>query len=90
MVARQRILETIGMLMIGDGVLGVVEPEKHCRLWQRGPDMWQRMIEPFVHHPGWTRVFGTVEVGLGMWLASRQRPEMELPARGRLRELIGR
>ena len=68
----ERLIEVVGMMMIGDGVLAVAEPERHARLWLRGPDPWRAMVEPFVRRPGLTRIAGAVAVALGYWLASRQ------------------
>jgi hypothetical protein len=71
----ERAKETLAMLMNGDGLLAIVEPRRHSLIWKAGPRFWQRMVEPFVEHPGMTRVIGAVGLGLGVWLASRQQPE---------------
>jgi hypothetical protein len=71
----RRLEETLGMAMIGDGVLGIVAPVEHCRLWQSGPPWWQRMIRPFLEHPGATRCLAAAELGLGLWLARRAEDE---------------
>jgi hypothetical protein len=68
----ERLAELVGMLMIGDGVLAVLEPEHHMRLWRQGPAAWERIMDPFVKRPGLTRRLGAAEVALGVWLASRQ------------------
>jgi hypothetical protein len=62
------------MMMIGDGLLGSVGPARHCRLWQRGPAPWKRMVSYFAQHPKLTRAIGLAETGAGFWLATRQRP----------------
>jgi len=80
----ERFKEALGMMMIGDGVLGVLEPQQHALLWRRGPSFWQAMIGPFVRHTGLTRTLGLVEAALGYWLAVRQTPywEPELRVKG--------
>jgi hypothetical protein len=67
----RRLQETVAMALIGDGVLGVVAPVEHCRVWQAGPSWWRKMIEPFVKHPHVTRCLAAAELGLGIWLALR-------------------
>ena len=76
-----RLKECLAMMMIGDGVLGVLEPHRHAALWRRGPGWWRAMIEPFVRHPEMTRWVGVGEVVLGVWLSSRQRPNGSLAER---------
>jgi hypothetical protein len=68
----ERAKECLAMMMIGDGVLALVEPRRHLSLWQSGPRWWRGMVEPFLGRPGLTRCLGAGEVVLGVWLASRQ------------------
>jgi hypothetical protein len=67
----RRVEEVTAMAMIGDGVLGLLAPVEHCRLWQAGPGWWSEMIEPFVKRPTLTRCLAAVEFGLGVWLGLR-------------------
>jgi hypothetical protein len=71
---RRRALECFALTMIGDGVLGFVEPKRHVQLWLRGPKVWQSMLQPFVDNPDLTRWIGAAEVAAGIWLALRQAP----------------
>jgi hypothetical protein len=64
--------ESLGLLLVGDGVLATVAPENHCLLWLRGPSGWRRMVSFFADHPALTRAIGVAEAGTGLWLASRQ------------------
>jgi hypothetical protein len=68
----ERVKECLAMMMIGDGVLGLLEPRRHATLWEAGPPWWRGMIEPFARRPGLTRCVGAGEIVLGVWLASRQ------------------
>ena len=70
----RRMLECVGLAMIGDGVLACIEPRRHIELWEQGPEGWQKMMKPFVQNPGMTRWVGAAEAALGFWLASRQKP----------------
>ena len=68
----RRIKETGALMMIGDGVLALAEPRGHVKLWLEGPKPWRRTMKAFLKRPAMTRAFGLVEIGLGLWLASRQ------------------
>lgn len=72
---RARLMEILGILLVGDGVVAFLNPERHTQLWRRGPKFWQEMMDPFVQYPVLMRWAGAVEAALGLWLASRQRPQ---------------
>lgn len=71
MIAR-RVLELIGMLIIGDGVLALIAPHRHPRLWLPGPKPYQRFLEELMERPLLKRFLGVVQIGFGTWLASLQ------------------
>jgi hypothetical protein len=66
--------ESLAMLMVGDALVTLVDPERHCRLWMKGPEGWRRFVSVFIEHPGITRGLAVVELGLGVWLAEKQKP----------------
>lgn len=39
---RRRVGEIAALLLISDGVVGVLQPERHTRLWRSGPGMYRR------------------------------------------------
>jgi hypothetical protein len=65
--------ELLAMCMIGDGVLAVIDPRRHVRLWERGPEVWERTMRPFAQRPTLTRLIGLAEAAVGVWLGRRQR-----------------
>ena len=73
-LAKRWAKESLAMMMAGDGIVTLVDPKRHVRLWQKGPEVCRRMLQPFVEHPGWTRVLAALELGAGIWLAERQHP----------------
>lgn len=66
--------ESLAMLMVGDALVTLLDPERHCRLWMKGPEGWRRFIQTFVEHPGLTRGLALAELGVGVWLAEKQKP----------------
>ena len=49
--------------MIGDALVTVIDPQRHCRLWMKGPEKWRQFVNLFVQHPGIAR--GLLLVNLG-------------------------
>jgi hypothetical protein len=76
-VAKSRLLEVLGIVMIGEGVLAAVDPRGHTLLWRHGPRAWEAMWDPFVRRPTLTRCVGVAEAALGYWLAARQMSSAE-------------
>jgi hypothetical protein len=66
--------ESFAMMMIGEALVTLVDPQRHCRLWMKGPEKWRQFINLFVQHPGITRGLALGELGLGLWLAEKQAP----------------
>ena len=70
----RRMKELLAMLIIGDGILAVLFPRRHCLLWKTGPKVYRDLMQEFAQRPGMTRLLGLLEAALGIWLASRQQP----------------
>lgn len=70
----KRALEVLGMLLIGDGLLSLISPRRHCLLWDIGPGPCRELIEEFADHPNLARTAGALETLLGILLASEQQP----------------
>jgi hypothetical protein len=67
-----RTLEVLALTMIGDGVLALLQPERHMLLWRRGPRPWREVNRYFLDRPMLTRLVGAATVAAGLWLANRQ------------------
>jgi hypothetical protein len=71
----RRVLELVGLAMIGDGLMGALHPRRYAAFWHFGPRAWRAMDEALIARPDLVRVLGLTEAGLGFWLASRQLPD---------------
>ena len=67
--------ESFAMMLIGDGMLCLINPRRHIMLWNRGPQFWQNAMQPFAENPNLTRAAGALEIAVGLWLANREEPE---------------
>jgi hypothetical protein len=71
-----RTAESTAIIMIGDGLLGVLRPAEHCLIWSAGPRWWREMVGWFAAHPNVTRGAAVIEVGTGLWLALRSQQDL--------------
>jgi len=70
----RRVKNALAMLAIGDGVLQIVAPQEHERLWEVGPAWLSKAkgIGWLAEHPRYTRLVGAAQVGAAVWFAHRQ------------------
>jgi hypothetical protein len=73
----RRLVECVAMLMIGDGILAVIMPERHMKVWHKGPHLWEMMMRQFIKRPEMTRWLGAVELATGIWLAQKVDPDAD-------------
>ena len=69
---KKRFVETLAVLIIGDGGIEILAPREHSRLWMVGPSSVRRVADWFAENPNYMRVLGVIQVALGTWLALRQ------------------
>ncbi len=67
-----RAAEMAATFMIGDGLLGLLQPERHVALWQQRAAGAERVVRPFVGRPGLRRAYAVVQIAAGLALAARQ------------------
>jgi hypothetical protein len=70
----KRFLDFAGLLLIGDGLLTLIDPRRHCLLWEIGPEPCRKLMDDFVEHPKMSRWVGAAEILSGILLAQAQRP----------------
>ena len=71
--ALKRTAEMAAVFMIGDGLLGLVAPERHVELWRSDIGVVDALVRPFADRPGRRRAYGLLQIGAGLLLASRLR-----------------
>ena len=68
----RRAKETFAIIAIGDGIIEVLAPRDHSRLWEVGPERARRVASFFAENPNYMRLLGASQVAFGIWLALRQ------------------
>ena len=70
-----RVREMAAIFMVGDGLIGLFQPRRHVDLWREDALGAEKTVAPFVGKPGRRRLYALAQIGAGLWLASRQRPQ---------------
>ena len=71
--ARNRTAEMAAVFMIGDGLLGLLQPERHVALWRSEVGAVDALVRPFAGRPGRRRLYGLLQIAAGIALAARQK-----------------
>ena len=72
-VALRRAAEMAAVFMIGDGLLGLLQPERHVALWRSDVGAADALVRPFAGRPGRRRAYGLLQLGAGVLLAAQLR-----------------
>lgn len=70
----RRAAEMAAVFMIGDGLLGMLQPRRHVELWRSDVTAVDLLVRPFGDKPGRRRAYGALQFAAGILLASRIRP----------------
>lgn len=68
---RRGIERWTGLVMVGDGVAGLLWPREYLRKLQVGPKLMNDALEACVQRPALTRTLCLIEVAIGAWIFSR-------------------
>ena len=68
----KRLLELAGLVLIGDGLMGLLSPGRHSLLWHVGPELAKAVTEELAEHPRTARAIYAAELAVGIALASAQ------------------
>jgi hypothetical protein len=66
----RRSAEMAAVFMIGDGLLGLLQPTRHVDLWRSDVSAVDLLVRPFGGHPAGRRAYGLLQLGAGILLAS--------------------
>ncbi|MCU6454088.1 hypothetical protein LPN01_08365 [Sphingomonas sp. A2-49] len=66
----RRSAEMAAVFMIGDGLLGILQPTRHVELWRSDVAAVDVLVRPFAGRPGRRRGYGVVQLAAGLLLAS--------------------
>ena len=67
---KSRLLELAGLILIGDGLMGLLRPRRHSLLWHVGPQLAKAVTEELAEHPNTARSIYAAELAPGIALAS--------------------
>lgn len=62
----------MAMVLIGDGVMALVNPRKDAKAWNKGPWLWRTLMGELSDRPVLTRAIGAAQVIGGIWWALHQ------------------
>jgi len=63
------------MILIGDGVMALVHPQRDAEAWKAGPKFWRTMMDELHDSPNVTRAIGAAQIVAGVWWALYQENE---------------
>jgi hypothetical protein len=65
---KPRIVRWTGLVMVGDGLAGLIWPREYLRKLEVGPRPLNELLEACAQRPTLTRALCVVEVTLGAWI----------------------
>ncbi len=73
----RRIVQAAALLLIGNGIIGLIKPRWHSLLWNFGPEIARAATEELADHPTAARCVYAAEAALGLLIVTRQTPDAE-------------
>lgn len=58
------------MMMIGDGVMALLRPQRDALAWNVGPQFWKDLMRYLSEHPDVLRAIGAAEMAVGFALVA--------------------
>lgn len=65
----RRVRDILGLLMVGDGILMALVPERRMDRWKSGPGWWRSFVREFAERPILTRLLGALTAVVGVAIA---------------------
>ena len=60
------------MVLIGDGVMALIHPQKDALAWKGGPDAWKKLMHALHERPNLTRAIGAAQIAGAVYWALQQ------------------
>ena len=60
------------MVLIGDGIMALLHPQRDASAWKAGPQPWQDLMHELHKRPALTRIIGAAQIAGGVYWALRQ------------------
>lgn len=70
----KRAAEMAAVFMIGDGLLGLLQPKRHVELWRSDVGAVDALVRPFAGRAGRRRAYGALQMAAGVALAAALKP----------------
>ena len=67
----RRLLQIGGLLLIADGIAGIVMPRRRSLIWHVGPQLVKAATEEIADHPKTARAVNAAKTALGVVLLTR-------------------
>lgn len=77
-IAVKRVAAMAATFMVGDGLLGLLQPERHVALWRSRLPAIDILVREFDGKPGRRRLYGMVQIAAGLALAA----QLKAPRKG--------
>ena len=68
----KRMKHFAAMILIGDGVMALVHPQRDAKAWKKGPKVWRELMEALAGRPVLTRAIGVAQIVGGVAWALHQ------------------
>jgi hypothetical protein len=62
------------IVLIGDGLLALLTPERDALAWRMGPEPFRSLMSYMAKRPSLTRWVGATQIAVGIWWALRDEP----------------
>ena len=70
----QREMLFAAIVLIGDGLLALLTPERDALAWRMGPEPFRSLMSYMAKRPALTRWVGATQIAVGIWWALRDEP----------------
>ena len=67
----RRLIQVGALLLIADGILGMLMPRRRPLLWHLGPQLAKAATEELADHPSTARAVNAAKAALGLVLITR-------------------